>query len=195
MRHALDQLARACPPDEVLASFIGPPLRSTFATLLESSDRELIERAMALYRERYGDTGLFENQVYDGIPEMLAGAAREASASFVATSKLTAYAERIVKHFGLDHHFAGVYGAELGGRFENKVDLLAHVLATERIAPEAAVMVGDRAVDILAATAHGVRSIGVLWGYGSEAELAAAGADALCLAPGELASCLSRLAL
>ena len=193
IKYALDQLARPCPPDAALAAFIGPPLRGTFATLLESSDKALIEAAMTLYRERFADTGLFENQVYQGIPLMLAETGRRASAAFVATAKPTVYAERIVRHFGLDQHFTGIYGAELDGRFDNKADLLAHVLMAEKIPAATAVMIGDRAVDIIAARANGARSIGVLWGYGSEAELVDAGADILCAAPSELASCLAQI--
>ncbi|PYN41806.1 MAG: hypothetical protein DMD95_18435 [Candidatus Rokuibacteriota bacterium] len=102
---------------------------------------------------------------------------------------------RIVHHLGLDHYFAGVYGPELEGRFDDKIDLLAHLLATEGISAERAVMIGDRAGDIVAARANRVRSIGVLWGYGSESELADAGADGLCASPSELASCLSRIAI
>jgi phosphoglycolate phosphatase len=79
-----------------------------------------------------------------------------------------------------------VYGPELDGRFEDKAELLAHLLTRERVEPEAAVMIGDRAADVRAAKASGVRSIGVLWGYGSEQELNDAGADALCATPGEL---------
>jgi Haloacid dehalogenase-like hydrolase len=71
MRRAVEGLGRRCPDDDALATFIGPPLRGTFATLLETDERETIEAAMALYRERFGVTGLFENRVYDGIPEML----------------------------------------------------------------------------------------------------------------------------
>ena len=71
MRYALEKLSAPCPADDVLASFIGPPLRGTFASLLETSDRSLIERALALYREEYGDTGLFENHVYAGVTQML----------------------------------------------------------------------------------------------------------------------------
>ena len=65
---------------------------------------------------------------------------------------------------------------------------------TEKIPAETAVMIGDRAVDMIAARANGARSIGVLWGYGSEAELVDADADILCAAPGELASCLAQIA-
>jgi phosphoglycolate phosphatase len=192
MRHALDGLARDCPSDDVLATFIGPPLRGTFSTLLESEDKQLIEKAMSLYRERFADTGIYENQLYDGVTDMLGSLKHAASVLFVATSKPAVFAERIVKHFGIDHHFAGVYGSELDGRFDSKTDLLAHLLETEKIAPNVAIMVGDRAADILAAKANGIRSIDALWGYGSKAELAEAGADRLCKAPKELPYCLSQ---
>jgi len=194
MKHALHELGAPCPPDDVLASFIGPPLRGTFATLLATSDRVLIERALALYREEYGDTGLFENQVYAGVTQMLEHARGLASAAFVATLKPKLYADRIVRRLGLAPYFAGVYGPELEGRFDDKVDLLAHLLVSEKVSPERAVMIGDRAGDIVGARANRVRSIGVLWGYGSESELTDAGADGLCHSPADLAACLARLA-
>ena len=215
LKHALDTLGAPCPSDDVLASFIGPPLRETCAKLLETSDRDLIERAIALYREEYGQTGLFENRVYAGIPQMLdhcleARLGRRgpspatacsahytralASAAFVATAKAKVYADRIVRRLELEPYFAGVYGSELGGRFDDKADLIAHLLATERVRPELAVMIGDRSGDIVSARANRVRSIGVLWGYGSRSELEAAGADGLCESPAELVACLGQLA-
>ena len=193
MKYALDKLGAPRPADDVLASFIGPPLRGTFATLLGTSDHGLIERALALYREEYGATGLFENHVYAGITRMLDQALPVASAAFVATLKPKVYADRIVRRLGLEPYFSGVYGPELESRFDDKVDLLAHLLATEKVSPERAVMIGDRAGDIVGARANRVRSIGVLWGYGSESELADAGVDLLCSSPGELPSCLGRL--
>ena len=195
MRYAFDRLGVLYPSDDILASFIGPSLRGTFGTLLDTSDRDVIERALALYREEYGNTGLFENHVYDGIGPMLDHARLTASAAFVATLKPKPYADRIVHRLGLEPYFAGVYGPEMEGRFDDKVDLLAHLLATEKIPAERAVMIGDRAGDIVAARANGVRSIGVLWGYGSESELTDARADGLCASPGELAPCLSRIAI
>jgi phosphoglycolate phosphatase len=195
MKYALHELGAPCPSDDVLASFIGPPLRGTFTTLLETSDRNLVERALALYREEYGETGLFENQVYPGVTQMLDHVRPVASAAFVATLKPKVYADRIVRRLGLEPYFAGVYGPELEGRFDDKADLLANLLATEKISPERAVMIGDRAGDIVSARANRVRSIGVLWGYGSESELTDARADGLCVSPGELGSCLRRLAI
>ena len=92
-----------------------------------------------------------------------------------------------MKHFGLDEHFRRVYGAELDGRYDDKAELLAHLLATEGVSREVAVMIGDRAVDVRAAKANGLRAIGVLWDYGSERELVDAGADVLCRTPKDLA--------
>src|ERR1043165_9140593 len=166
LRFALDQLAVPCPTDDVLAGYIGPPLRGTFATLLGTNESNRIEEAMRLYRQRFADTGLYENRVYDGVPEMLESAGSAATAVYVATSKPAIYAERIVRHFGLAHHFRKVYGPELDGRYENKSYLLASILTHEGVAPEAAIMIGDRAADVQAAKTNGVRSIGVLWGYG-----------------------------
>jgi phosphoglycolate phosphatase len=191
IKHALDSLGAPRPPDDVLASFIGPPLRATFATLLDTSDRDLIERAMALYRDEYGQTGLFELQMYAGVTEMLERTCEIAPSAFVATAKARIYAERIVRRLGLDRYFTGIYGPELAGRFEDKADLLAHLLASEQIPPQRAVMIGDRAGDVVSARANGIRSIGVLWGYGSESELQGAGADVVCWSPADLPACLA----
>lgn len=188
MRFALDRLRVSCPSDDVLASYIGPPLRGTFATLLDTSDAKRIEEALRLYRQRFADTGLYENKVYEGVPAMLDTIGHPACAAYVATSKPAVYAERIVSHLRLGHHFRKVYGTDLDGRWDDKAELLAYLLATEGVEPSASVMVGDRAADIMAAKANKVRSIGVLWGYGSEAELTDAGADMLCRTPSELAT-------
>lgn len=193
LRHAVTRLGRPCPDDDALAAYIGPPLRGTLATLLGTRDAALIESALAHYRARYDEIGLFENRVYDGVPEMLASTAQLARALFVATAKPRHAAARIVAHFGLARHFVSIHGAELDGRFDAKADLLAHLLATGVIRAETSVMVGDRAGDISAARTHGIRSIGAVWGYGGAGELAGAGADLLCERPQALAACLGRL--
>jgi phosphoglycolate phosphatase len=194
LRHALGKVGRACPDDDTLATYIGPPLRGTLSTLLDTTDPVLIETTLAHYRTRYDDVGLFENRVYDGVPEMLDATARRARSMFVATAKPRHAAVRIVGHFELARHFAGVYGADPGGRFDAKIDLLAHLIESEVIQAKTSVMVGDRAGDILAAKVNGVRSIGALWGYGGSGELAGAGADLLCESPRALGACLSRVA-
>lgn len=193
IRYALERLPHPCPPDDALATFIGPSLRTGFATLLGTSESQRIERALALYRERYVASGLFENEVYAGVPRMLEDLRRTVARAFVVTSKPGLYAQRVVRHFGLERHFARVYGPDLGGRFDDKAELIAHVLETEALDPATAVMIGDRAADIVAAKRNRVRAIGVLWGFGSERELRDAGADAVCGEPRALPGCLAAL--
>jgi phosphoglycolate phosphatase len=185
MRHALECLGAPCPDDAVLASYIGGPLRAAFAALLATADPALPERALVLYRERYAGTGLYENRVYPGVDRMLDELAGQARL-LVATQKFAPYARTIVEHFGLGRYFAGVYGTDLHGRLDDKTAVIAHLLRAEGAAPAEALMIGDRAHDVLAARANGVRTLGVLWGYGSRRELVDAGADALCEAPAGL---------
>jgi len=192
LRYALARLDRPCPDDDALGIYIGPPLRGTFATLLGTTDHTLIEAALRFYRERFAAVGLFENRVYDGVPGML-DRLQVVGPLLVATSKMAEYAERIVRHFGLSPYFAGVYGAEPGGHFDDKADLLAHLVRRERLTAERTIMIGDRVFDVAAARANGLRAIGALWGYGSERELREAGATQLCATPEALPSVVAQL--
>ena len=190
--HALERLSVETPPLAELTWAIGPPLRASLARLIGTEERDAVEAAIAHYRERFADVGLFENTVYDGIPEVLAslGDAR----LFVATSKPQVYAERILRHFDLDRHFIAIHGCELDGTREDKRDLLAHLLPHHGLDPGRAVMIGDRGADMRAARHHGVAALGALWGYGDEAELREHGAHALCEAPCGLRTAIGALA-
>ena len=193
IRHALGGLGRTPPPADELVWCIGPPLSASFATLLETTDHTLIARSLALYRERFGTVGLYENAVYPGIPEAV-GAVRAAGfATFVATSKPHVYARRIVEHFGLDTLFDGVYGSEMDGTRVEKADLIAYALTEERLAPDRVLMIGDRQHDMIGARRCGVRAIGVSYGYGSEAELRAHGAEAIAHAPAAIPALVTAL--
>lgn len=148
---------------------------------------------MSLFRERFSSTGLFENEVYPGVPAMLEEVRDAGFTAYVATSKPLVYAERILEHFGLDRYFKGIYGADLGGRLDDKADLLAEILTAESLSPLQTAMIGDRATDIVAARKNGLRSIGVLWGYGSVNELLDAGATALSTGPAEVVPMLEAM--
>ncbi len=189
--HALDRMGREPPPLDDLVFAIGPPLRASLARLLGTEDRGEVERALAHYRERFADVGLFENRPYDGIAEALATLRAAGRPLYVATSKPQVYAVRIVERFGLAPHFDAVHGCELDGTREDKRDLLAHLLPLHGVVPEAAVMVGDRGVDMVAARHHGLRGLGAGWGYGSREELLGAGAHAICERPQDVAAALA----
>jgi phosphoglycolate phosphatase len=165
----------------------------SFAVLLAVPDDERITRAIALYRERYERTGLYENHVFPGIPELLEELSDRGFTLFVATSKPTVYATRIAGHFGIDRFFHGIYGPELDGTRNDKAELLAHLLGIEGLAASDTVMIGDRKHDMIGARANGLAAIGVTWGYGSRAELAAAGADAIIDTMPELITALDAM--
>jgi phosphoglycolate phosphatase len=193
--HALDRMGIAPPPPDDLVFAIGPPLRASFARLLGSDSREAVERAIALYRERFADVGLFENRPYDGIAAMLETLSASGVRLIVATSKPTVYARRIVERFALAPHFEEIHGCELDGTREDKRDLLAHVLSHHGIEPWECAMIGDRGADMRAARHHGVAGLGALWGYGTREELHAEGARDFCRAPGEIPGSLAALGL
>jgi phosphoglycolate phosphatase len=190
-RHTFDVLRVDCPSDAVLTASIGQPFRQAMANLLNTTDPDAVERAVGIYRQRYSRVGLYEASVYDGVPELLAAVAAEAT--YLATSKAAAFAERVLTHFDLAKHFRGIYGPDLHGRPAGKIELIRELLRREPIAGRA-VMIGDRAEDIHAGRANDISTVGVLWGYGAEHELVDAGAAAVCRTPDELASYLARFA-
>ncbi|MCB1753956.1 MAG: HAD hydrolase-like protein [Gammaproteobacteria bacterium] len=185
--HALDKLGVATPPEADIVSHIGPPLEETLAKLLGPDSLALVPEAVRWYRERYFAVGLYENTVYDGIYEALQAIKSSGARMFLATAKPTRVAARILRHFELDGFFEACYGSELDGTNSDKRDLLKYLLARETLNPADSVMVGDRSHDVRAALANGVRSLAVLWGYGSLPELQEAGAEQIIREPVQLA--------
>ena len=183
-RLALEALGRRAPPAAELTWIIGPPLRGCFAEALGAEGDP--EEALRVYRGRYSTEGLFEAVVYDGVKEALADLRAAGTRLFLCTAKPLVYAERILSHFGLEPLFDAAYGDELGGRFQDKADLVAHILESEGLNAEDCCMWGDRKHDVLAASRHGIPTIGALWGYGGADELRGAGAAVLCESPSEV---------
>jgi len=184
IQHALEKLNLPVPTQDELTWCIGPPLRASFVALL--GGEEHADRAVALYRERFGDTGLFENELYAGIEEALTAVAASGRKLFVATSKPHVFADRIIDHFGLRKYFGRVFGSELDGTRVDKSELLRYALEETATDPASTVMIGDRKHDMIGAANNGMSAIGVLYGYGSRDELTKAGAAHLCKSPGEI---------
>lgn len=184
IQYALERLGVAVPSEDELVWCIGPPLHASLEKLTGSA--ELADRALVLYRERFSEIGLFENEVYNGIADTLTSIAATRQRMFVATSKPAVYANRIVDHFGLRPYFERVFGSELDGTRVDKRDLLRYALDEANVDPRSAIMIGDRSHDVVGARTNGMTAIGVLYGYGSEAELKGAGAHHICAAHPEL---------
>ena len=193
IRHALTAMGRRCPPEAELATLIGPPLQQTLSALL-AGDAADVATALGLYRDRFSRVGMFENAIYPGIESSLETLKATGAALFVATSKPTPYAKRILQHFRLANYFDAIHGSDLDGSLAGKRELVAHVLAAQRLAPAMTCMVGDREHDMKGAAANEVRGVGALWGYGSRDELLAAGAVCLCERPSGLVAAVARAA-
>lgn len=157
--------------EQVLRSFVGPPLEVSFVELA-GMDEAVVAEAVQVYRENYD---LLGPPLYPGVREALEQLRAAGLRLALATSKPEELAVQVVDHQGLRPLLDVVCGAGLDHERTTKADVVAKAL--RRLgAPARPVMVGDRSHDVVGAAAHGVPCIGVLWGYGDEAELTAAGA-------------------
>ena len=184
--HALEKYDIHVEDRSELYPFIGPPLDYSFKTFYGFSDEQAVE-AIKYYREYFSVTGLFENKVYDGIPEMLEGLKEKQVKIALATSKPYEFSIKILKHFDL-YKYCDFFGAAtMDGKISKKEDVISHLL--EEMGAESKdeiLMVGDRYHDIDGAKANDLKSAGVLWGYGSKEELQKAGADYILAEPSEI---------
>lgn len=159
-----------------LYKFIGPPLWESFERYYGFSRAEA-EKAVGYYREYFKDKGIFENEVYSGIEELLQQLKAKGRTLLVATSKPEVFARQILEHFKLAAYFSYIAGSELDGTRVRKAEVIRYALERSGISETAAaVMVGDREHDILGARDAGIDAVGVLFGYGSREELEQAGA-------------------
>jgi phosphoglycolate phosphatase len=191
--HALEQLGLTAPTAKELEKYIGPSVREVLAELLATADSARIEHAVALYRERFGTVGLFENFPYPEVHATLRALTEAGFVLWVCTSKPRIYAHRILEHLDLARYFRGVYGCELDGALSDKAELLAHLFEREAIPPTSAIMIGDRKHDVRAARLNGTHCIGVLYGFGDASELFEAGAVATCRQFRDLPSVIAAL--
>lgn len=172
--YAVERMGFTPPPREELLHYIGPPLKDTFMRDYHLTDAQG-DRAVALYREYFAPKGLFENRVYPGIPQLLSALKQRGIWVGLATSKPEVFARRILDHFALSCYFDEIVGSELDGRRVKKADVVAEVLSRCPCRP--ALMVGDRFHDVVGAHENGLPAAGVLYGYGSPAEMAEYRAD------------------
>lgn len=174
-RYGLAKIGHAIADSDNIDWIIGPPLKASLAKILNVAlDDDLAEQALQAYRERFAVTGLFENEVFEGVAETLAELKHRGFKLFIATAKPTVYAKQILEHFQLAQYFDVIYGSELTGERTNKGDLIEYILQQEQLDPAECLMVGDREHDIFGARRFAIETIAVEYGYGSAEELDAA---------------------
>jgi len=187
--HALTQMGLEVPPESELRRWIGPSLRTSFAPLLRDDGR--VEQAVLHYRDRFETHGWAEHEVYDGIAdtiEMLHAAGHRLA---VVTAKNEPHARKIAAHLPFGHRFVDVIGATIDGSRSDKPELIAEALHRLEVSADECWMIGDRRMDIEGALHHGMRNVGVLWGFGGADELRGAGAQRLVARPDELPGLLA----
>ena len=184
--YALRKMGITPPERKELLKFIGPPLAGSFEKYYGLS-REESYRAVELYREYFAPKGIFENTVFEGIPEMLKSLKAAGKTVALATSKPTVFADKILKHFNLFDFFDLTVGSNLDGTLTDKAEVVRVVLEGLLVTdPSSAVMVGDRSHDILGGAKNGLKTVGVTFGYGSKKELSDAKATKIVNSVAEL---------
>lgn len=180
---ALKHFGLPVPSQEDMRFMVGPPLRDSFLKL--GVAEQDVETAVEIFRSRYVPIGMFENTPYPGISAMLAALKDAGHELYIATSKPEGMATEILNKFQLSGYFNKIYGASLDGSRDTKDTVIAYLL--QELGPrENIIMVGDTSYDVLGAAEHGIKTIGVSWGYGEVEDMKAAGALAIVDSPAEL---------
>ena len=183
---ALSHFGYAERPLAELAAHVGPPLDEAFASITGVREHAALEALVAKYRERYAAVGYSENRLYEGIPEVLHRLAEAGMPMGLCTTKRADFAERILEMFGLRSYFSFISGGEIGIHKWQQV----RALLETRIITQSTIMVGDRAVDVVAGHRNGLHVAAVLWGHGSRRELEAEHPRYLFSRPEELLALL-----
>lgn len=183
VQYALRALGIEEPSLDKLEPFIGPPLADSFREFY-GLDEEQTATAVARYRERFNDQGIYENEIYPGTAQMLASLKASGKKLAIASSKPTLYVERILDYFDIRAYFDYIVGSNMDGTRGRKEEVVEEALRqmvpsemTPAVKKAAVAMVGDRRFDIEGAKEHGITSVGVSFGYAPEGELEQAGAD------------------
>ncbi|HJT99462.1 MAG TPA: HAD hydrolase-like protein [Rhodanobacteraceae bacterium] len=189
LAHAFERIGAALPARDVLRTWIGPPFRQTFPSVL-GDDEARIAAAIDHYRDRFEEIGWSEHALYEGVPELIAALAAAGDTLAIVTTKPESQARRIVDHFPFGAAFARVYGPLDRHAHRSKAEMIADALADFGVSAARATMIGDRHFDIEGARANHVRALGAAWGFGSVDELRGAGADVIVESPAALSALL-----
>ena len=195
VQYALASFGIEEPDLDKLEPFIGPPLKDSFMKFY-NMDGEQADAAVEKYRERFRDKGLFENRLYEGIPEMLRDLNSRGMFLAVASSKPKVFVDRILEHFQIAKYFKVVVGSELDGTRSSKDEVVTEALrqlfGNRPVEKDKVYMIGDRCFDVEGAHAMGIEAVGVTYGYGGMEELKEAKADYIVRSVGELRKFLLR---
>jgi len=190
LKYALAQMQIDGYSDEILERFVGPPIQDGMKNLFGLNEEE-IELAVKHFRVYFGEKGLYENEPYAGISELLEELHNSGKKLFVVTSKLEKYALKIIAHFGFDRYIHDLQGAEATGKHSGKGQLISELLKRNQIIiSPSVVMVGDTHYDVIGAAENQISSIAVAYGFGTPETLGTCNPDSIAATVHELAELL-----
>ena len=175
MIHSFSKNSLPAPHDDLIRKSIGPPLQVSLEKIFGLKP-ELAVQVMKDYRAHHADHCVDQYEFYPGAKNTL-DTLKKSHRLFVATSKPHHFAIPILKNYAFDSYFISIYGSELDGLRSTKTDLIQYILKTESLNPSETLMIGDREHDAIGAKNNQVKSLGVLWGFGSKEELLTSGTD------------------
>ncbi|MDP3915235.1 MAG: HAD hydrolase-like protein [Bacteroidota bacterium] len=190
LKYALRQMQIDGYSSEILERFVGPPLQDGFKNLFGLNERNT-NLAVEHFRTYFGEKGLYENEPYSGITELLEELYLSGKHIYVVTSKLEKYAKMIVRHFEFDRYINDLQGAETTGKHSGKGQLIAELMDRNRIRPSSSVaMIGDTHYDLIGAKENEISAIAVGYGFGTPDSLNACNPDYMVESVDELAELL-----
>ncbi len=172
VQYALEKIGHPEPDYTNLRSFVGPPLAAQFMQYA-GIDEETAGLAVKYYRERYAPVGIFENEVYDGVEDMLRRLSRKGYRLGVASSKPEPFVNKVLEHFGILKYFEAVVGSTMDGARSAKSEVIEEALVRLGLEEEreSVALVGDKNYDVFGAREAGMECLAVSYGYGSVEEL------------------------
>lgn len=170
VRHAAAHFGFEEPDLNSLRHFIGPPLREELRDTYSLTEEESY-KAIEIYRERFSTVGLYENKLFDGVPELLSALKQNGATLAIASSKPQEFVKKILIHFGIDNFFDLIVGSEMDGKRTNKSECVAYALKLlGNIDLSKTVMVGDRHHDAYGASDSGIDFVAVSYGFSEDRE-------------------------
>ena len=172
VQYALEKIGKPEENLKKLEVFVGPPLLQQFMNYADI-DEETAEKAVKYYRERYSSTGIFENNLYPGVENMLSELKAKGYRLAVASSKPEHFGAQVLDYFQLTDYFEEIVGSEMNGNRTSKSEVIEEALRRLGMSEKRnqVIMVGDKEHDVFGARKADLKCVAVSYGYGSLEEL------------------------
>lgn len=151
--------------DEILKTFIGPPIQNSFAEAYNLQGA-ILQDIATVFRNQYKNTDLLKAVPYPGIYDVFRAIKDAGKQSAIATYKRQDYAKSLLEHFGFQEYTPYIYGADHENKLKKR-DIIEKCILDSGVRDlKKVVMVGDSDNDAIGADAIGVDFIGVTYGFG-----------------------------